>query len=401
MIDKLSQLQKNNLSGTVPHSICNLKATFTALDLSSNTKMRGMLPHCFSEIKFKVLRLTGTGLTGEIPAGLCGISEINGLEANSFGCDAIACPVGTFQKDYGRQINNETACVTCDATSNTIGNTECSIVNNTMMLKPSSSLNPSYHPTPSWNFTGLPTSFENSPSIFPSAYPLATGSMPSPWISHKVAIKVSLSFPSITSLMDEATILIFQKTTFDFISATMPYSTANVATMITLLSVELVSQGLESPLDLKGTGDNNTGLLEVFRTLQAETKISGVIHFSGASPKSSFEQLVLHGFRSNMSQLLDMLSSSSSFFAAAGKMRAKENGDRNIDEMKSDALILTVIMLTLCCVAIAVCFVALRNQNISALKKSLTNSVRVGTRSTHDDETSNEVSSILFKICEC
>ena len=118
-------LRRNAISGTIPHTLCNL-TNLVVLELSQLTRMRGSIPSCFGTLTaLTALRMSDIGLTGTVPANLCTVRVMNGLMPNMFGCDAIACPVGTFQRSVGRQTNENTPCTPCNVPSNVIGTTTC------------------------------------------------------------------------------------------------------------------------------------------------------------------------------------------------------------------------------------------------------------------------------------
>lgn len=118
-------LRRNAISGTIPYSLCNL-TNLVVLELSQLTRMRGRIPDCLGTLtSLTALRLSDIGLTGTVPKDLCSVRLMNGLTPNIFGCDAIACPVGTFQRSVGRQTNENTPCTPCNVPSNVIGTTTC------------------------------------------------------------------------------------------------------------------------------------------------------------------------------------------------------------------------------------------------------------------------------------
>lgn len=118
-------LDRNGFEGTVPESLCTLE-NLGAFDVSGSTKLRGSLPSCLGELSTLVkLRISDSGLTGNVPAKLCGNREMNGLLNNTFGCDAVGCAAGTFQRPFGRQLNPDSACENCDVPSNVIGASVC------------------------------------------------------------------------------------------------------------------------------------------------------------------------------------------------------------------------------------------------------------------------------------
>ena len=118
-------LRRNAISGTIPYSLCNL-TNLVVFELSQLTRMRGKIPDCFGQLTaLTALRLSDIGLTGTVPSELCSVRSMNGLTPNTFGCDAIACPVGSFQRSVGRQSNENTPCSPCNVPSNVIGTTTC------------------------------------------------------------------------------------------------------------------------------------------------------------------------------------------------------------------------------------------------------------------------------------
>lgn len=70
---------------------------------------------------------------------------MNGLNPNPFGCDAVACPAGTYQPFSGRQASDDMPCLQCQSPSNVIGSKICSFVdgNEEITLEPTQSSMPS------------------------------------------------------------------------------------------------------------------------------------------------------------------------------------------------------------------------------------------------------------------
>ena len=172
-------LTGNYLRGTIPESICNL-TNLQFLGLSINTKMWGTLPDCLADLTGLVkLRITGIGLTGTIPQGLCSSNrEMNGLSPNKFGCDAIGCGAGYFQRAGGRQRNEETACKLCQVPSNVIASTRCLWVNRDGQLDSQGSGVPVGEPTLAPSFAPSPKP-SPSPSLRPTVKPSARSQSPS------------------------------------------------------------------------------------------------------------------------------------------------------------------------------------------------------------------------------
>lgn len=126
-LDHLSRvyLQRNAIGGTLPSSLCKM-TTLEVLDISYDTKMQGHIPPCLGGVlTLSTFRVTDVGLSGTVPAELCGGRNINGLSPNPFGCNAIACPIGSFQHTVGRQTGERNPCVPCSVPSNVIGTTNC------------------------------------------------------------------------------------------------------------------------------------------------------------------------------------------------------------------------------------------------------------------------------------
>jgi len=116
---------RNSFRGTIPESLCKL-TDLSVLDLSFNTKMWGKLPDCLADLtSLTKFRITDVGLIGTIPSELCTVREMNGLSRNKFGCDAIGCPEGYYQRSGGRQHDVQTKCERCRVPSNVIASTRC------------------------------------------------------------------------------------------------------------------------------------------------------------------------------------------------------------------------------------------------------------------------------------
>jgi hypothetical protein len=174
-------LNKNAISGTIPASICR-HTNLVVFEISQLTRMHGSIPDCFSALTaLASLRVADIGLTGTVPIDLCNERVMNGLSPNTFGCDAIACPVGTFQRAVGRQFSDVTPCIPCNVPSNVIGTTTCqwheinvpslppSTEGSTAGPKPSYSAN-SYMPSEApvrWNSQSPTSTTTYSPSFIP------------------------------------------------------------------------------------------------------------------------------------------------------------------------------------------------------------------------------------------
>ena len=138
-------LQHNDFSGTIPTDLCRFE-NLHVLDVSGNPMITGTLPECLGEIDtLYAVHIIGTSMTGTIPEGLCR------KQPSEFGCDYVACPVGTYQPNGGHQ-SGSSACQPCPS-SRFLGSTDCPPTS-------SPSVSPSMAPS-------------RSPSLYPSESPSA------------------------------------------------------------------------------------------------------------------------------------------------------------------------------------------------------------------------------------
>jgi hypothetical protein len=178
-------LDRNYFSGTIPSSICELKE-LELLDLTAITNMSGTLPNCLGSLTaLTLLRVTDVGLGGTVPESLCTQREMNGFTPNTFGCDAIACGPGFYQRPSGRQTDPNSPCLMCDVPSNAIGSSSCRWLP-PLIMGPSDEprTNPSTPPTmepsegpdamPSTRNSNHPTISQRPPSDVPSQSPYST-----------------------------------------------------------------------------------------------------------------------------------------------------------------------------------------------------------------------------------
>ena len=181
---KRLSLGSNVLTGTITPTICDMVQLKT-LDLTKNTKLHGTLPDCLASLNLTRLRISDIGLVGTIPEGLCGVREMNGLQPNEYGCDAIGCGPGFFQSAGGRQRDNETECEICHVPSNVIGGSRCRWKQLTDEPTPSPlsqapSPNPTMQPSAMALAVGsakpsdLPSKAQHSPTGAPSSSPTGT-----------------------------------------------------------------------------------------------------------------------------------------------------------------------------------------------------------------------------------
>lgn len=176
-------LQFNDLSGTIPSEFCQF-GQLNSFDIAGNRDMHGEIPPCMGSLPLDFLRVDNVGLVGTVPPRLCNRKSMNGLNPNPYGCNAIACPAGTFEPTVGRSYRPGSQCIPCDVPSNIIGSTICRyVLNNTVIsvTDPPSSLptsSPSLSPlTESPTF--LPTFLSPTMSDYPSMtldYPISGGS---------------------------------------------------------------------------------------------------------------------------------------------------------------------------------------------------------------------------------
>lgn len=167
-------LDRNSFSGVIPTSLCQLSG-LESLDMTALTRMTGLIPSCLGSLTaLTKLRITDVGLAGPIPPSLCAEREMNGLLPNTFGCDAIACPPGQFQRPAGRVTGPDAPCLKCDVPSNAIGSSFCqwhATLEKTN--EPTTSPRPSSFPTVSPTFA-----WSEAPSTPPELHPSEQPSFP-------------------------------------------------------------------------------------------------------------------------------------------------------------------------------------------------------------------------------
>lgn len=362
---KRIMLSNNFLTGTLPPSICGQWQTLLAFDVSGNSGMHGELPSCFGQMNLKTLRIDNIGLVGTVPQGLCGIREMNGLRPNTFGCDAIACPSGTYQPNKGRQTSNETACLKCSVFSNVIGSRTCLFLegNTLATLAPTQSLRPimlssvppsirpsllpsefpsllpSLQPTrppsvrpsmmPSSLSSGIPSMLDVttgpsvSSTISPSQVPMSNSTeMPTSPSSQPLSVIFSIAFLDVSALLEEFDdILTFQNVTQRFIQDTLSDST-NVGS---ISSVNLLSQHLKIPTNqtihvavtnpqLRLRRRLYRSLEELTEVLVTELKVAGTLSAENPQLSLSFSDTVLSVFKNNMTAYVKALSNALDLF---------------------------------------------------------------------------------------
>ena len=318
-------IQSNHLHGTLPSSICRLNQTLTALDVSNNNLLHGEIPQCYGDLSLGIFRVEGVGLTGSVPSGLCGIRDMNGLSPNPFGCDAVACPAGTYQPFSGRQTSDDTPCLQCQSPSNVIGSKICSFVdgNEEITLEPTQSSMPSSSVITTPSPTQTPTS---DPTL-----PTTEDRSPAP-SSEKHFLDFAIQLDSISILMeDQKTIEIFNNVTKEFIESTMTPNVEGINASIA--SVAVLSQFLDTPWNkssvsiinstashrLLQSSNENPLVITANEVLTVSMRVSGIVEPIVTPPEFSFAQTALHGFFSNMTLYLTSLAESSQFFATTIK----------------------------------------------------------------------------------
>ena len=334
-------VQSNQLHGTLPSSLCRLNQTLTGLDVSKNPLLFGEIPQCYGNLNLiSTFRVESVGLIGSVPQGLCGTRNMNGIDPNPFGCDAIACPAGTYQPVSGRQMSDDTPCLQCQTLSNIIGSKVCKLVdgNEEITLTPTKSPMP---PSTSSIVATLP------PTQFPSSNPTASDSilledndpeLTSPFHSPEHFVDFAIQLDSIPSLMqDQETIDAFKNVTREFIESTMSPNVEMVN--VSFSSIVILSQLLEAPwnhssvLILNSTTPSKRLLQRTNENLSNGTadgltvsmRLSGTVEPSEVPPEFSFPETMLRGFFSNMNQYLSALADSSQFFAPSTNRLAAIN----------------------------------------------------------------------------
>ena len=333
-------IQSNQLQGTLPSSLCRLNQTLTGLDVSKNPLLFGEIPQCYGNLNLTVFRVESVGLIGSVPHGLCGTRNMNGIDPNPFGCNAIACPAGTYQPISGRQVSDDTFCLQCQTPSNTIGSKVCKLVDGNEEI----TLTPTQSPMPSTSIAATPL-----PTQVPSSNATASDSTllddqdpalttPFHFPEHFVDFAIQLS--TISSLMqDQETIDAYKNETREFIESTMRPNVEGV--IVSISSIVILSQFLETPWNhssvlvlnsttpfkrlLRRTNENFSNGTADEAGLTISMRISGTVAPSEVPPGFSFPETMLRGFFSNMTLYLSALADSSQFFAISANRLAAIN----------------------------------------------------------------------------
>lgn len=117
-------LRNNHLTGEIPSDLL-LSASATekvVVDLSQNA-LTGTIPGGLSRLSKLALQAEGNKITA-VDEDLCMVGGWNDYDVQEFGCDAILCPVGTWNR-LGRQATETTPCADCKK-AKYMGTTTCS-----------------------------------------------------------------------------------------------------------------------------------------------------------------------------------------------------------------------------------------------------------------------------------
>jgi hypothetical protein len=116
-------LSSNQLTGTVPPTLLagSPRDKKVLVDLSKNN-LAGMVPADIGRLSRLTILLQDNQITG-LQRGICDVEGLNDYTVMSFGCDAILCPVGTWNQ-LGRQSNEDMPCEPCNK-AKYMGSTHC------------------------------------------------------------------------------------------------------------------------------------------------------------------------------------------------------------------------------------------------------------------------------------
>lgn len=120
-------LNDNSFTGAIPKNFLKKSVMLNEtinLHLSSN-QLTGEIPSEFSRFKKLNLYLVENQIHS-VANRLCNKGEWMSGTVSQYGCDAILCPVNTYNKQ-GRQVDDETPCMDCDEDEMTLhlGASEC------------------------------------------------------------------------------------------------------------------------------------------------------------------------------------------------------------------------------------------------------------------------------------
>ena len=116
-------ISNNAFSGTIPPTmLMNADQTKKVFLSLLNNKLTGEIPGNLASIPKLSLNIANNEITS-IGNGLCSMSSWNELDVSYFGCDGIACPIGT-SSSAGRQTAQDHPCTPC-AKAQFMGSTVC------------------------------------------------------------------------------------------------------------------------------------------------------------------------------------------------------------------------------------------------------------------------------------
>ena len=169
-------LQNNQFNGTIHAGLCEL-TKLSAFQVADNLDMTGEIPPCFGDLPLDIFRVDNNGLVGQVPANLCGARNMNGFSPNPYGCDAVACPAGTYGLANIRKLDNSTECKLCLIPSNVIGSTTCVTMNGNTLAPPPPSL--SMAPSTASSFSSIAPSETPTAFLSNDTYPMNVTTVPS------------------------------------------------------------------------------------------------------------------------------------------------------------------------------------------------------------------------------
>lgn len=127
------------LTGTIPSDFLAATVVTTTTAATNvvtvhlqNNALVGTIPQSvFSRFDRLTLNIVpGNKFTGTLPSTFCAKSLWMNGNVGQFGCNAIACPVGSFAYNTGRQVDSQTPCYQCSDTASSstplfLGATSC------------------------------------------------------------------------------------------------------------------------------------------------------------------------------------------------------------------------------------------------------------------------------------
>lgn len=126
-------LSNNALVGTIPPTMLMNADPNKKIFLSlSNNRLTGEIPGNLVTLQKLSLNVANNEITS-IGDGLCSMAAWNEFDVSSFGCDGIACPIGT-SNSAGRQTAEDHPCSPC-AKAQFMGSTDC-VASNAIISRP-------------------------------------------------------------------------------------------------------------------------------------------------------------------------------------------------------------------------------------------------------------------------